>query len=251
MIGLPSSFLTTPIAHRGLHDVADGRAENSPTAITAAINYGYGIEIDVQLSKDGVAIVFHDYHLDRLTAQSGTLAEQNERELSHITLAGCHDTIPTLSQMLNLISGQVPLLIEIKDQSGNMGPNVGELEAAVADALQSYTGHIAVMSFNPHSVAVFAKLRPKTPVGLVTDNFSAGNWPTLSVSMQEHLDEISDFDRTGSCFISHNQAYLHNPAVIRLKTRGVPILCWTIKSPDAEITARKIANNITFEGYEA
>ena len=251
MIGLPSSFLTTPIAHRGLHDVADGRAENSPTAITAAINYGYGIEIDVQLSKDGVAIVFHDYHLDRLTAHSGILAEKTERELSHITLASCQDTIPTLSRMLNLISGQVPLLIEIKDQSGNMGPNVGELEAAVARALQSYTGHIAVMSFNPHSVAVFAKLHPKTPVGLVTDNFSAGNWPSLSVSMQEHLDEICDFDRTGSCFISHNQAYLHNPAVIRLKTRGVPILCWTIKSPDAEITARKLANNITFEGYEA
>ena len=251
MISLPSRFLTSPIAHRGLHDAASGRVENSPSAITAAINSGYGIEIDVQLSKDGAAIVFHDYHLDRLTAHSGTVAEKSEHELSQATLAGSQDTIPTLNQMLALIAGQVPLLIEIKDQDGDLGNNVGELEAAVADALQSYKGHIAVMSFNPNAVAVFAKLQPQTPVGLVTDSFSAQEWPTLSASMRTHLAEISDFDRTGACFISHNEAKLHHLAVIRLKTRGVPILCWTVRSPDAEATARKIANNITFEGYQA
>ncbi|MFQ3302175.1 MAG: glycerophosphoryl diester phosphodiesterase, partial [Planktomarina sp.] len=197
MIGLPSSFLTRPIAHRGLHDAACGRVENSAAAITAAINSGYGIEIDVQLSKDGTAIVFHDYHLDRLTAHSGTVAEKSEHELSQATLAGSQDTIPTLNQMLALISGQVPLLIEIKDQDGDLGNNVGELEAAVAHTLQSYKGHIAVMSFNPNAVAVFAKLQPQIPVGLVTDSFSAEDWPTLSACMREHLSKISDFDRTG------------------------------------------------------
>jgi len=251
MISLPSSFLTIPIAHRGLHDAASGRVENSPSAITAAINSGYGIEIDVQLSKDGAAIVFHDYHLNRLTAHSGTVVEKSQRELSQVILAGSQDTIPTLNQMLALIAGQVPLLIEIKDQDGDLGNNVGELEAAVADALQSYKGHIAVMSFNPNAVAVFAKLQPQTPVGLVTDSFSAEDWPTLSACIREHLSEISDFDRTGACFISHNQARLRDRAVIRLKTRGVPILCWTVRSPDAEVTARKIANNITFEAYQA
>ena len=251
MICLPSSFLISPIAHRGLHDATSGRMENSPAAITAAINSGYGIEIDVQLSRDGAAIVFHDYHLDRLTGHSGTVAEKSERELSQIILAGSQETIPTLNQMLALVAGQVPLLIEIKDQDGYLGNNVGELEAAVADALQSYKGHIAVMSFNPNAVAVFTELQPQTPVGLVTDCFSAQEWPTLSASMREHLAEISDFDRTGACFISHNQANLQNRAVIRLKTRGVPILCWTVRSPDAEVTARKIANNITFEAYQA
>ena len=251
MTSLPSSFLTSPIAHRGLHDAASGRVENSPSAITAAINSGYGIEIDVQLSKDGTAIVFHDYHLDRLTTHSGTVAEKSEHELSQATLAGSQDTIPTLNQMLALISGQVPLLIEIKDKDGDLGNNVGELEAAVAHTLQSYKGHIAVMSFNPNAVAVFAKLQPQIPVGLVTDSFSAEDWPTLPACMREHLSKISDFDRTGACFISHNQAKLHDPAVVRLKTRGVPILCWTVRSQDAEITARKIANNITFENYQA
>ena len=251
MISLPSRFLTSPIAHRGFHDAASGRVENSPAAITAAINFGYGIEIDVQLSRDGAAIVFHDYHLDRLTAHSGTVAEKSECELSQVILSGSQDTIPTLNQMLNLVAGQVPLLIEIKDQDGDLGKNVGELEAAVADALESYKGHIAVMSFNPNAVAVFAKLQPQTPVGLVTDSFLAEDWPTLSACMREYLAEISDFNRTGACFISHNQARLNDRAVIRLKTRGVPILCWTVRSPDAEVTARKIANNITFEAYQA
>ena len=251
MTSLPSSFLTSPIAHRGLHDAASGRVENSPSAIKAAINSGYGIEIDVQLSKDGAAIVFHDNHLDRLTAHSGAIVDKSERELSQIILDGSQDTIPTLNQMLALVAGQVPLLIEIKDQDGDLGKNVGELEAAVADALQSYKGHTAVMSFNPNAVAVFAKLQPQTPVGLVTDSFSAQEWPTLAASMREHLAEISDFERTGACFISHNQARLHVRAVIRLKTRGVPILCWTVRSLDAEVTARKIANNITFEAYQA
>ena len=251
MISLPSSFLTSPIAHRGLHDATSGRVENSPAAITAAINFGYGIEIDVQLSRDGAAIVFHDYHLDRLTAHSGAIVDKSERELSQIILDGSQDTIPTLNQMLALVAGQVPLLIEIKDQDGDLGKNVGELEAAVADALQSYKGHTAVMSFNPNAVAVFAKLQPQTPVGLVTDSFSAQERPSLSASMREHLAEISDFDRTGACFISHNQDRLHDRAVKRLKTRGVPILCWTVRSLDAEVTARKIANNITFEAYQA
>lgn len=251
MISLPNSFLTSPIAHRGLHCAASGRVENSPSAITAAINSGYGIEIDVQLSKDGAAIVFHDYHLDRLTISSGTIAEKSEHELSQVTLAGSQETIPTLNQVLNLVAGQVPLLIEIKDQDGNMGSNVGELEVAVADALLRYNGHIAVMSFNPNSVAVFSKLQPQTPVGLVTDSFSARDWPALSACIREHLAKISDFDRTGACFISHNQAKLDSAAVIRLKTLGVPILCWTVRSSNAEIAARKIADNITFEAYQA
>ena len=75
MKDLPKSFLTRPLAHRGLHDVKDGRAENSPAAIEAAIAVGYGIEIDVQLSLDGKAMVFHDYHLARLTSETGTVAQ--------------------------------------------------------------------------------------------------------------------------------------------------------------------------------
>ncbi|MBL6845941.1 MAG: phosphodiesterase, partial [Planktomarina sp.] len=146
---LPLSFLTRPIAHRGLHDVQNERPENSSAAIAAAISGGYGIEIDVQLSKDGDAMVFHDYHLNRVTSQNGAIAQKNSEWLSKVTLSGGTDTIATLNQTLAQISGKVPLLIEIKDQDGNLGSNVGQLELKVAQALKTYVGDVAVMSFNP------------------------------------------------------------------------------------------------------
>ncbi|NVK07361.1 MAG: phosphodiesterase, partial [Marivivens sp.] len=96
---LPADFLTRPIAHRALHDKAAGRVENSPSAIQAAIDKGYGIEIDLQLSKDGVPMVFHDYALNRLTNQTGAVAQRTAAELSQITLTGGNDTIPTLAEV--------------------------------------------------------------------------------------------------------------------------------------------------------
>ena len=249
MTALPISLLARPIAHRGLHDVADGRAENSPAAFNAAIVAGYGIEIDVQLSSDGVAMVFHDYHLDRLTAETSAVALCSAQALSKTILSGGQDTIPSLEQTLALVAGRAPLLIEIKDQDGSMGSNVGSLEAAVAVALKTYQGDVAVMSFNPNGVAAFAKLQPKIPVGLVTDRFLATDWPNLSTTTRNQLRQISNFERIGACFISHNQAQLNDRAVTELKARNVPILCWTIQSQADEKKARTVANNITFDSY--
>ena len=109
MTALPACFLTRPIAHRGLHDASDGRPENSAAAFHAAIAAGYAIELDVQMSLDGAAMVFHDYHLGRLTAQNGPVAQRSASELSRIQLNGSQDTIPDLEQALGLIAGQVPL----------------------------------------------------------------------------------------------------------------------------------------------
>ena len=124
MTALPACFLTRPIAHRGLHDASDGRPENSVVAFRAAIAAGYAIELDVQMSLDGAAMVFHDYHLSRLTGQNGPVAQRPASDLSRIQLSGSQDTITDLEQVLGLIAGQVPLLVEIKDQDGNMGQNV-------------------------------------------------------------------------------------------------------------------------------
>ena len=251
MTNLPASFLARPIAHRGLHCAADGRAENSPAALNAAIAADYGIEIDVQLSSDATAMVFHDYHLGRLTSQTGALSLHSAQTLSEIILPGGQETIPSLKQTLALVAGRVPLLIEIKDQDGNMGGDVGPLEEAVAAALKSYDGDVAVMSFNPNAIAVFAALSPETPVGLVTDQFMATDWPTLSSNTREYLSKVSDFDRVGACFISHNHAQLDDQVVTDLKAQGVPILCWTVQSRADEVKAQIIADNITFDGYLA
>ena len=247
---LDPAFLGAPLAHRGLHDVRDGRPENSRAAIEAAIAHGYGIEIDLQLTADNFAVAFHDYALERLTEGSGPVRAQSARDLAAIPLRGGSEGIPGLPEVLELVAGRVPLLIEIKDQDGSMGPRIGPLEAATAAALAGYGGPVAVMSYNPHSVARMAELCPDIARGLVTEAFDPGNWP-FSRTVCDHLREIPDFDRVGASFISHDATDLTRPRVAELKAQGANILCWTVRSPQAEAEARKIAQNVTFEGYLA
>jgi glycerophosphoryl diester phosphodiesterase len=246
---LPAAFLGAPLAHRALHDVTDGRPENSRAAIRAAIKHGYGIEIDVQLSADNQAMVFHDYTLDRLADGTGAVQVVPAGTLSQTTLKGGDEGIPTLPDILTLVAGQVPLLIEIKDQDGAMGDAIGPLEQATADAVAGYAGPLALMSFNPHSVARMARLCPDIPRGIVTSAYG-DTWP-LNAATRDHLRAIPDFDRVGASFISHEVADLSRPRVAALKAQGADILCWTVKSPDQEAQARQVAQNITFEGYLA
>ncbi|WP_132997482.1 glycerophosphodiester phosphodiesterase family protein [Sulfitobacter pontiacus] len=247
---LPQAFYTTPIAHRGFHHRDAGRPENSFAAFQAAIDRGYGIELDVQLSRDGVALVFHDYALDRLTGQTGAIRQRDADDLCQITLTGGRDTIPTLPQVLELIAGRVPLLVEIKDQDGAMGTDIGPLEDAVAEALRDYVGDVAVMSFNPNSVARMAELLPDVPRGLVTSAYRYVEWP-LPKATCDRLREIPDYDRTGACFISHEVDDLPRPRVAELREAGAMVCCWTVRSLSVENGAREFAHNITFEGYDA
>ncbi len=253
MPALPAALLARPIAHRGLHDRAAGVIENSPAAFARAIAAGYGIELDLQLSADGVAMVFHDDTLDRLTAQSGPLRGLSAAALGQITLSGSAsgDHIPTLAAILDQVAGQVPLLIELKDQSGATGVGVTDLEQAVATTLAGYGGDVAVMSFNPAMMAAMAALAPDLPRGITSCGFEPGDWPDLSAETCALLRDISSFEAVGASFISHDWHDLARPRVSELKAGGVPILCWTVKSPEAEGIARRLADQITFEGYPA
>lgn len=248
---LPAEFLSVPIAHRALHDVAQNRPENSRAAISAAIAAGYGVEIDLQLSSDGQAMVFHDYDMTRLTGQNGPIRLRSAAEATGIALAsGDGETIPTLADVLELVAGQVPLLIELKDQDGGMGPDIGVLEAATVAALKTYDGPVAVMSFNPFSVTRMAEIAPHIPCGLVTESYPPDDWP-LSVATCDRLREIPDFDSSGASFISHEADDLARPRVAELRASGVPVISWTIRSADQEAKARRFADNVTFEGYLA
>jgi len=247
MTPLPNSFLRRPIAHRALHGTAG--AENSIGAIQAAIAAGWGIEIDIQPSADGTAMVFHDYDLARLTDHTGPIAARSTTDLGAVPLSGGGGTIPTLRQVLDLVAGKVPLLIEIKDQDGMMGPDVGPLEQAVAACLSDYNGDVAVMSFNPHSVQAFGVAAPNVPRGLVTSAYRTKDWPELTPDVCHRLADIPDFDPIGASFVSHEVEALDMPPIHALKSRGVPILCWTVRSASQEAEARKIADQITFEGY--
>ncbi|MEP4039148.1 glycerophosphodiester phosphodiesterase family protein [Pseudophaeobacter sp.] len=247
---LPAEFLSQPVAHRALHDVTDGRPENSRAAIRAAIAAGYAIEIDLQRSSDGCPMVFHDYMLDRLAEARGGIMARSQAELTQIPLKGGDgECIPTLAEVLDLVAGQVPLLIEIKDQDGNLGPNVGALEETTAKELQGYTGTVALMSFNPHATAALARYAPDIARGLVTSSYDPEDWVPVPAETCNRLRDIPDFDSSQSSFISHEVGDLDRSRVQDLRAAGVPILCWTVTSHAAEAEARKWVDNVTFEQY--
>ncbi len=148
-------------AHRGLH--GNGVPENSLCAFGKAVQTGVGIELDVQLSRDGRVVVFHDYTTDRMTGIKGKVSEMTYGELQELNLALTEEKIPLLSQVLELVDGKVPLLIELKGESGDTA-----LCPKVCEELEAYEGDILVESFNPLLIRSFAKLRPDVPRGILS-----------------------------------------------------------------------------------
>jgi hypothetical protein len=139
-------FTNQKYAHRGLHDAE--KAENSMSAFKAAVDHGFGIELDIRLSKDGQLVVFHDDTLDRVCGRPGRVRDFTAEELATFKLSGTEDGIPTFAEVLALVDGQVPLLVEIKED-----PNDSAVSAAAIDQLGSYKGLFMVESFNPFTVA--------------------------------------------------------------------------------------------------
>jgi len=250
-VPLPKDFLRLPLTHRGYHDSTKAVIENSLSAFRAAMDAGYGIELDVQRSADDVPIVFHDDEMDRLTAVTGAFRDFSAAELGRTVLRGGTDTIPTLAEVLALVAGKVPLLIEIKENWNTMKDTDGILESAIAAALAGYAGPVAVMAFNPHCIAHMARLAPDVPRGLTTEAYDPVLNAPIPADVCAYLREIPDYDRTGSSFISHQASDLGRPRVAALKAQGAAILCWTIRSAEDEAKARTVADNITFEGYSA
>ena len=143
-----SWLVEQPIAHRGLHD--KDTPENSLAAFSKAIEAGYPIELDVRLIADGTVVVFHDNSLSRLTENDGYIKFLNKEDLKYLTLKDSEEKIPTFEEVLNLVNGQVPLLIEVKNES-----KVGQLESKVIELLKDYKGEYAVQSFNPYVLEYF------------------------------------------------------------------------------------------------
>jgi len=249
MTRLTEAFFAQPIAHRGLHDAKGGVLENSLGAVRAAVAAGYGIEVDLQPSSDNQAMVFHDATLDRLTGETGRIDGVPARNLAEISLTGTDETIPTFAAMLELVAGRVPLVIELKDQDGGLGPDFGELHLATAELIRGYDGPIAVMSFNALMIEAFAKVLPDCPIGLITCAFTTDYWPDVSKARREILAAIETADQIEIDFISHQVADLGMARVAELKAQGLPIFCWTTRSLEDDALARRVADNVTFEGY--
>ena len=247
---LDPSFWSRPFAHRGLHDVADGRPENGLAAFDAAIANGYGIELDVQASADGEAMVFHDYAMDRLTGTAGRVDTLSADELQATGLIG-GGRIPDLATVLERIDGRANVLIEIKDQSGGFGPTKGELERRVCEIVRvgGHTGTCAIMSFNPYSVLAVKEEVPDVPRGLVSYDFEHPHDAHVDAAHRRALADLAMFDECGAAFVSYGAANLDAPPLAALRARGVPVFCWTIRSRAQADAARRRCDQITFEGF--
>jgi glycerophosphoryl diester phosphodiesterase len=210
-------------AHRGFH--GGGIVENSRTAFLAAIARGDGIELDVQASRDGVAIVFHDYELGRLTDAQGALAARDAADLARIRLKGAEETLPSLGDVLGLVAGRVPLLIEVKSRDRRPA----RLCAAVRDALAGYAGPAAVMSFNPEVGRWFAAYAPEVVRGLVvTEEDKKG----LRGAWERHLA----LWRAKPDFLAYDVRDLPSSFAATQRARGLPVLSWTVRSDADEAT---------------
>ncbi len=253
--GLRPQWLTSrPIAHRGLHDVSSGAIENSPSAARAAIEAGYAIECDVQISRDGEAMVFHDYALERLTARAGRVDSLDAADLRGIELPGSRDRVPTLPGFLAAIAGRTPLVCEIKSRfDGDV-----RLAERVAACARDYAGPLAIKSFDPEIMAFLRANRARlglssTPLGVVAqaDYDDPGDeWAGLSPERRRALSQFLHWPETRPDFLSWSARDL--PAATPLLCRralGLPVITWTIRSPSQWEAARDWADQMVFERF--
>jgi len=235
-----------PVAHRGLHDAARGIIENAPAAMAAAVAADYAIELDLQASADGEAMVFHDFTLDRLTDAAGPLAARTAQELEAIAFRGTADRILTLSALMAQVAGRVPLVIEIK--SAFDGDT--RLATRAADLVAAYPGPAALMSFDPAMLVEVGMRAPRVVRGIVAqEHYGGPDWPGIDTAQGEMLADLLHWPRTRFQFINYRVADLARPAVQRFRDAGMPVLAWTVRTAADLARAAQGADQIVFEGF--
>lgn len=230
-----------PIAHRGLHR-GPTVPENSLRAFEDAIGHGYPIEMDVQRLADGELAVFHDKTLDRLTGKPGTIHEQTLASLKQYRLCGTDQTIPSLAEALDLIHGQVPVLIEIKNEG-----RVGTLERALLNLLTDYQGEFAVQSFNPLSLRWFKRHAPHIRRGQLS---SAIGWdPAPWHLAMAHSNLLFNW-ASQPHFIAYDLRSLPKLSTTVAKCAfHIPLITWTVRSPSDQAKAQSCADNYIFDAF--
>lgn len=240
-----------PIAHRGLHDRGRGIVENSASAFAAAIERGYAIECDVQLSRDGIPMIFHDDDLERLTGVAGPVGARTMAELASYTLldSAAGDTPQRFSEFLAQINGRVLLQIELKQQPNQAATEV--LAQTVMDGLKGYRGPVTLESFDPKLIVEVKKRGATMPVGIVTYGYDEPEWDEqLSDATRFMLRHLLHWPVSRFDFISCRDKSLDLPAVKLFRSFGMPVTAWTIKSPAGALAVLGRADQIVFEGFD-
>jgi len=239
-----------PIAHRGLHDAAKGIIENTRAAFEAAIARSYGIECDVRPAGCGTPMVFHDLKLDRLIDAQGQLAAHDAAALKRLAYRNVGGAMIDLTELLALVDGRVPLLVEIKSEWA--APDERLLKA-IAEAARGYRGPLALMSFDPAVMAAIRTLAPDIPRGIVSGQFVADCWwrDQLGPARAYDLTNLLESGPAAPDFYAYDVTAL--PTAITRFTRevlGLPLFTWTVRSEEQRAVAARWADAPIFEGYE-
>ncbi|WP_185969713.1 glycerophosphodiester phosphodiesterase [Rhizobium straminoryzae] len=225
-----------PVAHRGYHDMNHAVWENTLSAFSRAVEAGFAIECDLQLASDSEPVVFHDDVLDRLCGISGKVRERTSAELGLLTVGGTADRVPKLRQLLDLVKGKVPLVIELKGQSAAEDEGFAE---TVLEQLDGYQGKVALMSFDHHLLKDLKRAGSPYPVGLT----AMGDTP-------EEFFRHDEAMQLGIDFISYHWAHLPNSFIDAQKRRGIPVITWTVRDEKARAHTYTHADQMTFEGFD-
>jgi glycerophosphoryl diester phosphodiesterase len=236
-----------PVAHRGLHDAPSGVLENTPSAVKAAVAANYAIEVDLQISADGEAMVHHDGDLGRLQDGRGRLDALTAAELRQIVYRGTCEGIMTLADLLALVGGRVALLMEMKSRFDG-DPR---LPMRVAAVVESYAGPVAAMSFDPRQIEVLEAVAPGLPRGIVGQSFRRRTTsPDRPAGSREMLAYLMRGVRSRPHFVAYNVQDL--PATGPLLARyllGMPLLTWTVRTTSDRERAGRWADQVIFEGF--
>lgn len=237
----PVWLTSTPIAHRGLHDLSAGRPENSLAAFDAAAGKGYPCELDVQLTDSGELIVLHDFDTRRATGRAGRTAALTADDLPGTRLFGTGERVPTLAQVIACVRGRIPLQVEIKRAAGDR-PRA--LVASVLAALKQGGGEYAISSFDPFVVYQLRAARSPYPVGQIAGLLARQPFHRRVIGRYMPGNVITRPD-----FLSYELAGLPSAVAEIWRGRGTPVLAWGVRSPGDEARARKHADNIIFDDY--
>jgi len=236
-----------PIAHRGLHDAAAGTIENTASAFQAAIDGGFGIETDLQISSDGEAVVHHDFALGRFTHGSRQRAAMTAAGLKDVPFKATADRMLTLGELCELVAGRTPLVIELKSRfDGDR-----RLVARTAQVLQSYAGPVAVMSFDPRLVQALRETASGLPRGIVAErHYEDDEWRELTKAQRRELAFLLHSWRTRPHFVAYHVKDLPSPGPwIARNVFGLPLLTWTVRTEEDRQRASTWANQMIFEGF--
>ncbi len=239
-----------PIAHRGLHAARRGLVENTLPAFEAAIAKGYGIECDLRAAAGGHPVVFHDLTLNRLVRGRGPLAALDPAALKRATFRDGVTRIPAFADLLDLVDGRVPLLVEIKSE---WDPPDRVFLGKLCKMAQGYRGPIAFMSFDPAVMASVKELSPGVPRGIVSGNYTGAGWWNRKISKARalRLRDLLESAAVAPDFFAYQIGALPTPVTqFTREVLGLPLFTWTVRTAKDRARAAKWADAAIFEGFE-